>query len=162
MTDPVDRNDRQPIGDRMPSLYRHPSAQLTSLFLVRITALPADRCWIDQQVRATHRHQASGFRIPLIPANQDAKPSDGSIDRLKSQIARREVELLIISGIIRNVHLTILAGNRAITFQYDRRVVIQPRRPALEKGEHEDNPQLPVQLTEGLRRRSLNRFRQIK
>ena len=81
---------------------------------------------------------------------------------MKAHIARREVELLIISRIVGDVHLAILARNRAILFQDDGRIMIQTRCAALKEGYDEHDAVLPRQFAKEICRRAGYRLCQIK
>src|SRR5207244_10304700 len=67
------------------------------------------------------------------PANQRADTAETCVKSPESQIARREVVLLVIEWIVRNVHLAIEATQRAIGIQDDRRIMVDAGRPALEQ-----------------------------
>ena len=74
-----------------------------------------------------HGRQSSRLRIPLIPADTHADFRIPRPESQKPQIARREVEFLIIQRVIRNMHLAIHPGNRTVRIQHDSRIVIQTR-----------------------------------
>src|SRR5207244_9439028 len=100
------------------------------LFLRR---MPADGGWIKQNLRSAQRGQSCRLGIPLVPANADADFSMGGFPRLKSEIARREVKLLVVKRIIGNVHLAIFAKKSSVSIDDGRRVVIDSRTPFLEE-----------------------------
>src|SRR5690606_12788030 len=105
---------------------------------------------VEQHFGAGQRHQARGFRVPLVPAHQHAQLADGGLDGLEAEVARREVELLVVTGVVRDVHLAVLAGQAAVGLQHYRGVVIQPRRATLEQRGDDDH-------AEFLRQRSQRR-----
>ena len=76
--------------------------------------------------------QARGFGKPLVPANQSADFAVSGVVSLKTKIAGREVELLVIKRIIRDMHLAILAGNLAVSIDDYSRIVIDAGSTFLE------------------------------
>ena len=68
------------------------------------------------------------------------------------EVSGREVELFVIQGIIRNVHLPVDAEQAAVPVDHRCRVVEQPGRPPLEEGNDEHDPKISGHLTQGLGR----------
>src|SRR3546814_20043232 len=60
------------------------------------------------------------------------------------------------------MHLAVFAGERAVAFQHDRRVVIQPWRAALEQRTDDDDAELLGQCGEKIRRRAGDRLGEIE
>ena len=52
---------------------------------------------------------------------------------METQDARREVELLVVAGIIRDVHLTVATCYRSVFLKHDSGVVIEAGSTPLEK-----------------------------
>ncbi len=113
--------------------------------------MPADGGGIEEHFGALKRGQARAFRVPLIPANQGADAAKARfktgaktrakarIHGLKAQVARREVVLLEVERIVRDVHLAIDADDVAGGIERDRGVVIKTRSAALkERGNDRD------------------------
>src|SRR3712207_5125562 len=98
----------------MTTLYCDPSLKLALLLGVVITACPADSGRVDQDLSPCKCHQASCLGIPLIPANQDSKPTHRGIDGAEAQITRCKVKLLVISRVIGYVHLAINPCDSAV------------------------------------------------
>src|SRR3546814_2053485 len=71
-----------------------PGVALAVLLGLLVVRVPADGGGIQQDFRAGQRHQACGFRVPLVPAHQHAEAADAGVDRLEAQVAGGEVELL--------------------------------------------------------------------
>ena len=69
----------------------------------------------------------------MVPANADTDISALRFPRLKSEIARREIELLVIKWIVGNVHLAIFAEQFPIGVDDRGGVVIQAGAPLLEE-----------------------------
>ena len=83
---------------------------------------------------------ASG--IPLIPADEHADRAVVRRERPETEVARREVELLVVARIVGNMHLAILADVAAPAVDDDRGVVVQPRRAPLEQADDERDAEL--------------------
>ena len=64
------------------------------------------------------------------------------VEAAKAEIARREVILFEVERIVGDVHLAILAEQRAVGVEDDRGVVIHARRPPFEHRADDDDLQL--------------------
>src|SRR6266853_6907734 len=64
-----------------------------------------DRGRIEQNVGTLQGREARAFGIPLVPTHQGADRADLRVERAKAKIAGREVELLVVRGIIGDMHL---------------------------------------------------------
>src|SRR5262245_15186659 len=100
----------------MTALHRPPRFDLRLAPFILLGGMPAYRCRIEEHLCAKERRNPCGLRIPLVPADEDA---DGGVARfpdlesvgftrtlavvIKMAIARREVILLVIERIVRNV-----------------------------------------------------------
>ena len=122
--------------------------------------MPADRGRIKQNLRAAQRGQSRRFRIPLVPANADADFPVRRRPGLKPEIARREIKLLVIRGIIRDVHLAILAQVLPIGVDDGGGVVINAGRAFLEKRRDDHDAGFPRDFLQLSRRRPGNFFGQ--
>ena len=87
-------------------------------------------------------HEACCLGIPLVPAYKHTETAYGGVDRVEAEVAGREIELLVISGIIGNVHLAVFAGYRAVALYDHGRVVIKAGSTLLEKGGDDDDTTL--------------------
>ena len=130
VADAVARQHRQAVGDGVAAVAEDPGIALAILLGLLVVRIPADRGGIQQQLRAGQRHQARAFGIPLVPAHHHAEAADRGVDRLEADVARGEVELLVEARIVRDVHLAVLAGGRAVGFEHHRGVVVQAGRRA--------------------------------
>ncbi len=101
----------QTVGDGMAALHGDPGIALARFFRLVVGRIPADRGGVEQQIGAGQRHQACAFGIPLIPADQHAQLADRGLHRLETEIARREVELLVERRVVRNVHFAVFSTN---------------------------------------------------
>ncbi len=134
----------------MAAMAEDPGIALAGLLVLRVVRVPADGGGIQQQLGAGQRHQARGFRIPLVPAHQHAEAADGGVDRLEAEVARGEVELLVEARIVGDVHLAVLAGDAAVGFEDHRGVVVQAGRAALEQRADQHHAVLLGQLAQAL------------
>ena len=80
------------------------------------------------------------------------------VDGLEAEVARREVELLVVARVVGDVHLTILAGNRAVLLQHHSGVVIQTRGTTLEQRCDDNDLQFFGEFAKKIGRGSWNRF----
>src|SRR5438034_2346192 len=104
---PVHGRDVTAVGDRVASLDRSPGVELLGTVRGLLLGMPADRRGIEQDAGTLQRREACAFGIPLVPAHQRSNPSDPRVERAETQVARGEVELLVIRGIVGDVHLTV-------------------------------------------------------
>ena len=91
--------------------------------------MPANRRRIKKNAGAVQRRQTRSLRIPLVPADQRRYFPRLRREGTESQISRREIKFLVISGIVGNVHLPVDSRDFAIGINDRRRIVIHPRRP---------------------------------
>src|SRR5262245_9739156 len=146
----------------MCALRRLPRVVLAGAECILLLRMPADRGRVDEDLRAFERSQSGGLRIPLVPAHENAERADRRIERAESEIAWREVELLVVTRIVGNVHLAVLADGAARAVHDYRRVVIETRRPRLEQRQHERYVELLRECLEFLRRRSRYPFSEVE
>ena len=84
------------------------------------------------------------------------------VERLEAQVARREVELLVVERVVGDVHLAVEAQQRAVGVEDDGRVVIEPRRPPLEERADDHDAGLLRDLRERLGGRAGDRLGQVE
>ena len=161
MSDTVHGDDRQAVGDGMPPLDKLPGLPLGLLLLLGIRADPTDGGRIDQQLCTVQSHEPCCLRVPLVPADQHSQSPDRGSYRLETQIARREIELLVEARIVRNMHLAVLARYASVLLDHDSRVVVKSRSPPLEKREDKHDPEPLGQVTEIFSGRSRDCLRQV-
>src|SRR5262245_2703424 len=137
--------------------------------------MPADRCWIEEHLRAKERGDPRGFRIPLVPADEDTNRCVARLPDLESigfagsftvvikmTVARREVILLVKEGIVRDVHLPVDAKQRTVGIDDGGGISIDTCRLTLEERDNDRYLKLPRDRLHALGRRSGNRFCQVK
>ncbi len=88
------------------------------------------------------RHEPCSFGIPLVPAYEHSESPYGGVDRVEAEVAGSEVELLIVSRVIGDVHFSVFAGYRAVALYDHCRVVIKAGCTLLEKGGDDDDTTL--------------------
>jgi hypothetical protein len=120
-----------------------PLAVLRLLF-----GVPSDCRRIHEQLGTLHRSEPCGFGVPLIPADEHAELGWLRVKHLEAQVAGREVILLVIPRVVRDVHLAVLAEIPALGVEHGRRVVIEPCGALLEQARNERDLQLRRELAE--------------
>ena len=146
----------------MRTLDGPPGIELGRAELRLFGGMPADGRGIEKNIRAAQARQARAFGIPLVPADQHTDSAVPRIEIRKTQVAGREIELLVVERIVRNVHLAVKPEQRAIGVEHRRRVVIEPGGAALEDRRDDDHAQLASELAERLGCRAGNRLSQIE
>ena len=121
----VDRSHKYAIGDCVSALDGAPCVMLGFTKLCLLVGMPAYGCGIKKNVRSLQRSQASAFRVPLVPAHQSAHAAVLCIKGLKAEITGSEIELFVIQGIVRDVHLAIDSFQAAVVIENGCGVVIQ-------------------------------------
>ena len=129
----VDRHDGQSVGNGMSTLHSCPSLALALLFFLCIIGSITYGSRINQEFGTLQSHKTCSFGIPLVPAYEHAKLAHTGLNSMKTEVARCEVELLVVSRIVRNVHLAILACYRSVALYYDSGVVIESWSTTLEQ-----------------------------
>ena len=69
--------------------------------------LTADRRRVEEHVRTLQRHGARRLGEPLVPADPDTQPTVPGGPGPESRVPRVEVELLFVTGTVRNVRLAV-------------------------------------------------------
>lgn len=139
VSDAVGGDNGQSVGYGMSALNGRPCFPLPFLFVFRVAALIADGSGVDEHFCTVQRHQAGSFRIPLVPTNEDAQPSDAGVDWAKSEVAGCEIEFLVVGRVVGNVHLPVFAGDASVALEDDRRVVVESgSAPFEERGDEHD------------------------
>ena len=124
--------------------------------------LIADGSGIDEQFGSLKGHKACCLGIPLVPTNHHSKTAHGCVDGVESQVARREVEFLVVGWVVGDVHLAVFAGDASVLFYHHGSVVIQACGTTLEERCHDYYPALLGYLTEHLCGWAGDRFGEVK
>jgi hypothetical protein len=112
-----------------------------------LRGLRPDRARIKQHLRPHQRHGPGAFREPLVPADPHADPPHGRVPDPEPRIPRREVELLLIARILRDMRLAIDPQHPPIRVRHGNRVEMRLPR-LLEERDREHHPQLARQRRE--------------
>src|SRR5437764_6646496 len=99
--------------------------------------MPSNRGGIKQDFSALHGRQAGALGIPLVPANEHADLAVAGVPGTKAKVARREIELLVVKRIIRNVHLAVDAEERAVGINDGSGIMVNSGASLLEKRGHD-------------------------
>src|SRR5882672_6733847 len=89
----------------------------------------ADRCGIEQHIRALQRHDAGAFRKPLIPADRRTKFAVTGLPGFESGIARVKIEFLLVTGAVWNMGFAVPPEHLAVGIDHGERVVMRITRP---------------------------------
>ena len=154
--DSIDHRHVDPVGDGVSPLDGAPGVVLPLAELRLLRRMPSNRGGIKEHMRPLQGGQAGAFRIPLIPAYECAHTAHLGVKSAKAQVAGREVVLLVVQRIIRNVHLAVEAEQGTIGIKNRGRVVIDARGAPLEQGGDQHDVQLPRQSRESGGRRTRN------
>ena len=142
--DAVAREQRQAVGHRVAALHGDPRIALAILLVLRHRPDPSRSRWDTAAVPrrpAPSGARASGYHWSQHTSTP-SRPTEVSIGS-KAEVAGREVELLVEGRIVRDVHLAILAGDRARAVEHHRGVVVQPGRAPLEQRRDDDELAAP-------------------
>src|SRR5688500_18322175 len=98
----------------MAPLDRLPGGLLLRPVLLLLPGQPSDGGGVKEDLGTGHGGETGGLRVPLVPADQHADPTEAGIPRAKAQVARGEIELLVVLRVVRNMHLPVLAQEPAV------------------------------------------------
>lgn len=127
------------VADCVGSERYTPSIVLAGTVLILFFVDPTDCRRVKKDLGASQCEQTRCFGEPLVPANPDAQFGVLGFDGCEAQVARSEVELLVEEWVIRNVHLSIRSGDRAVGVEDNGRVVVQSRSSLFKNGYDDDN-----------------------
>src|SRR5262245_10200831 len=145
-SDAVHRGDVAAVGDRMAALDGAPRVELLRSVLCLLRGMPPDRRGIAEHGGALQRRQPRTLGIPLVPADERADASRGGVERLEAEVAGGEIELLVVGGIVGDVHLAVNPSDLAVGVENRRGVVVQSWSPALEQRRDDHDLELPGDL----------------
>ena len=132
----------------MASLDCCPGFALPLLLFRCVAALIAYGGGVYQQVGTCECHQAGSLRIPLVPAHKHSEAPHAGVDGVESEVARREVELLVIGRVVGDMHFAVFPGNASVAIYHHCCVVVESWCATLEEGCHDDNSQLTCEVAE--------------
>src|SRR5712671_1671170 len=122
--------------------------------------MPADGGGIKKNFRALHGREARGFRIPLVPANQNANFAVAGLPRSEAEVPGREIKLLVIERVVGNMHFSVRAEQRTVRVNDRRCVMVNTGGALLEERSNDYDFVVSRQLLKRLGARSWNRFGQ--
>ena len=142
--------DVDAVRDGVGALHGAPGVELRGAVLRLLRRVPADRRRVEENGGAQQRGQPRRLRVPLIPADQACRPRRSGSDGAEAEVARREVELLVVERVVRDVHLAVGAASRAVGVEHDGGVVVDAGRAPLEDRADDHDLELAGQLGERL------------
>src|SRR5262245_44098213 len=84
---------------------------------------PPDRGWIKNDLCSLDRIDSRRFRIPLVITDQRGHNRLARTHLDVAQITGREIVLLVVVGIVRDMHLAIFARHFSARVENERRVI---------------------------------------
>src|SRR5208283_1043259 len=88
---------------------------------------------IEDDARAPQRREPRRLGVPLVPADQRSDPAHMSFKGPESEISGCEVELLVVTGVVRDVHLPVDPDYLPVRANDRRAVVIEAGGSLLKK-----------------------------
>src|SRR5262249_53822621 len=162
MPDAVDRSNVQTVGDRMSPLHGDPGLLLSWPVFGLLVRMPADGRGIEEDRGSRERRDPRPLRIPLIPADESPDLSLPGLERREAQISRREVELLVVGGVVGDVHLAIEPEDLPVRVDDGCAVVVEAGGPPLEDRSNNTYIVIPGGAAESLSRGPRNGLGQIE
>src|SRR5690606_30260440 len=175
MPNPVGRSRVDAVGNCVRALRRLPCLYLRVAPFVLLRRMPADRRWKEDDLGTEQRSYARGLRIPLVPADQNP---NGRITcfpyteaggtrvlvtaRVRRNVTRHEVELLVEERIIRDMHFPIDAEHAAVCVYHRGGVAVDARCLTLEYRGDDHYLEFPGKLLHALHTRPRNRLREVE
>lgn len=139
-----------------------PRVVLHRSVLLSFLKMPADGRGKQDDLCSTKGHQSSRLRVPLIPADANTQASVTRLGHGKPEVAWCKIEFLVISGVVRNVHLAVDTNQLSIGVKRERGIVVQAMRPTLKQGTGHYHRVLLGGLFKQLTGGPIQRLRQIE
>src|SRR3954470_10735392 len=124
--------------------------------------MPAYRGRIEDDLGAGQGGEPGTFWIPLVPADERAHAAVIGIEGFEAEIARSEVELLVIQRIVWDVHLAIKPEDLAVGIDHHGGVVINAPCAFLKNGGNDRNLRLVRYFGENFCSRPRDRLGQVE
>ena len=121
----VDTDYGYAVGYGVTALYGYPCVALTLLFFRVVKGVVAYGCGINQQVCPLECHDARALGVPLVPAYHYTKSTERGLYRLKSDVTGGEIEILIVTRVIGDMHFTVFASYVPVALKDYSGVVVQ-------------------------------------
>ena len=139
----VDGSNKDPVGDGVGALHGAPGVVLWGTVLFFFRGVPADGGGEEEDFGTLEGRHARGFGVPLVPADEGAYFALAGRQGLETEIARGEVELLVVEGVVGDVHLAVGSGDRVFSFglvvEDGGGVVVEAGGSALKEAGNEDD-----------------------
>ena len=139
VADAVDGADEDSVGDGVGALDGLPGVVLGGAELFLLGGVPADGGGEEEGFGALEGGDAGAFGIPLVPADQGADGPAVVCCGHEAEVAGGEVELLVVEGVVGDVHLAVDVGDAAVLVDGDGGVVVEAGGAALEEAGDEDD-----------------------
>ena len=162
VADAVDGGDVAAVGDGVAALDGFPGVVLLRAVLGFLARMPADGGGVEEDLRALQRGEPRGFGIPLVPADQHADLAVARLPGAEAEVAGREIELLVVKRVVRDVHLAVDAQQRAVGVNDRGGVVIDAGGALLEQRGDDDDLVFAGELLKGRGARAGNRLGQFE
>src|SRR3954467_2701292 len=124
--------------------------------------MPAYRCRIEDDLGTSEGSESGSLWVPLVPADERAHASVIGIEGFEAEIARSEVELLVIQRIVGDVHLAIKPEDLAVGIDHHGGVVINAPCAFLKNGGNDRNLRLVRYFGENFCSRPRDRLGQVE
>src|SRR6266487_1529942 len=158
VADAIGDSDVAAIGQGVAALDELPRLVLVGAVCRFFTRMPADGGRVEKNLRALQCRQLRALWILLVLANQHADLAVAGLPRAETQIAGREIKLLVVERIVRDVHLPVRAEQRTVRINDGGRVVIDAGRAPLEERGDDDHLVFAGELLKDVRARAGNRL----
>src|SRR6266481_9473612 len=112
--DAIHNADINAVRDRVRPLDGAPGVVLRLAEFSLLRGMPSDGRWVKKNACSLQCREARAFGIPLVPADERAEFSGGSVEGLEAKIAGSEIKFFVIKGIVGNVHLAVDAAQYPI------------------------------------------------
>ena len=134
----------------MTTLHSCPCLALALLLLLCVVGCIANGSRINKEFGSLQSHKSCCLWIPLVPANKHSKLAYACLDWMETKVAGCEIELLVVSRIVGDVHLAVFAGYRSVALYHYSRVVVETWSTTLEERSNNDNIATLSHLTKEL------------
>src|SRR5215472_3765255 len=135
----IDDGDIYSVGDGVGPLDRAPGVMLSHSRLRFFRRMPADCRRIKQNLGALQRGEPRALGIPLIPTDQRSQFARAGLERAEAEISGSEIELFVIEGVVRDVHLAVETAERSVFIEDGCRIVVHARGAFFKEGCNQDN-----------------------